>query len=259
MITLIGHGYIGTHIAKSLKNFEWISHTETPSKNTDFIINATGYVGYPNVESCEMTRNLCMQANVLYPLSLEQRYDVPILHISSGCIYTGYPENGWAEDDEPNFTFDNGSFYNGCKATFEKLMTQYLSKSYVFRIRLPFCHTPNRKNLLYKYEKYNKLVDCRNSITSVSDLINVVSYFVNQRPNCGIYNVVNPGVISTKEIVDKMHLKKEWYTTEEFDRISSVKRSNCSLSTKKLCQVYKIPSIDDALHMAIFEYKRNTI
>lgn len=263
MITLIGHGYIGTHIARNLRDFEWISHKETPARHTKFIINATGYIGYPNVEECEVNKDLCAQANILYPLSLEERYkdrvNVPILHISSGCVYTGYPEGGWTEEDEPNFTFDTGCFYSGCKITFQKLMKRYLHKSYLFRIRMPFCDTMHPKNLLYKYHKYPKLVDFKNSITSMLDLINILQFFLKERPDFGIYNIVNKGTISTRDIVSKMQLDKQWFTTDEFEGISKARRSNCSLSTKKIESVYPISEVNEAMDKAIFSYRKNSI
>jgi dTDP-4-dehydrorhamnose reductase len=259
MITLIGHGYIGTHIAKKLRNFEWISHNETPSKNTSFIINATGYIGYPNVEECEKNKDVCMEANVLYPLSLERQYRIPILHITSGCVYTGYPEGGWTEEDAPNFTFDAGCFYSGCKIAFQKLLQPYLDKSYLFRVRMPFCETPHPKNLLFKYNRYPKLVNYKNTITGMLDLINIVQYFERERPDFGIYNIVNKGIITTEEIVKKLDVDKQWYTREEFESISTTKRSNCALSTKKLESVYPVPHINDSLDKAIFNYRKNCL
>ena len=60
-----------------------------------------------------------------------------LAQISSGCIYNGY-EKRFTEEDEPNFTFNNGSFYSGSKALCEKndLKAQskvlYLSPAYSF-------------------------------------------------------------------------------------------------------------------------------
>lgn len=257
MITLIGHGYIGTHIAKRLRDFEWISHKEIPNEKTQFIVNATGYVGYPNVDDCEINKQKCLEANVLYPLLLEEKYSVPILHITSGCVYSGYPENGWTETDEPNFNFDNGSFYSGCKGLFQNLLKNYLIKSYLFRIRMPFDDSLHHKNLLYKYEKYSKLIDFENSLTSVEDLVNCVSLFIKERPEYGIYNIVNKNTTTTKRVVEKMQLNKEWMSQEEFQSKVKAPRSNCSLSTKKIEGVYDMPHIENSLDKTIYSYRKN--
>jgi UDP-glucose 4,6-dehydratase len=259
MITLIGHGYIGTHIAKKLRDFEWISHKELPNEKTQFIVNAAGYIGYPNVDACEVNKELCMEANVLYPLRLEQKYKVPILHITSGCVYTGYPQNGWRETDEPNFNFDNGSFYSGCKILFQKMLKEYLNKSYLFRIRLPFDDTLHQKNLLYKYEKYSTLVNFENSITCVEDLVNCVSLFIKERPEYGIYNIVNKKTTTTKQIVEKMQLNKEWMSHDEFQSKVNTPRSNCSLNTEKIESVYDMPCIESALDKTIYSYRKNNL
>ena len=54
MIVLIGHGYIGEHIAKELDNqsiqYQWIHHTDNIPTDTTFIINATGYTGVRSEE-----------------------------------------------------------------------------------------------------------------------------------------------------------------------------------------------------------------
>lgn len=254
MITLIGHGYVGSHIAEKLTNFNWITHKDAVPSNTSFIINAAGYVGTPNVDACEINKMECINANVLFPLELEKKFNVPIIHVSTGCLYMGYKDGGWLEDDEPNFNFDTGSFYNGCKGLFESLMKPYFDKSYLFRIRLPFGVKKHSKNLLTKYETYNKLVDFRNSITSMEDLVECVLFFIKERPKTGLYNVCNVGSTSTKEIVSLMNLSKEWMSEEEFNQVTTAKRSNCILNVDKLSDVYKIKTIEEALDITIKNY-----
>ena len=119
MITLIGHGYIGKHIQTELWHQDlkhnWISHTDPIPSNTTYIINCAGYTGVPNVDACEYNKQETIEGNVLFPLNLERSTNVPIMHISSGCVYTGYKDGGWLETDTPNFNFDNASFYSATK------------------------------------------------------------------------------------------------------------------------------------------------
>ena len=123
MITLIGHGYVGKYIQKELEKqvikHEWIDHETQPSASTKVIINAGGFTGVPNVDACESQKDKTIDGNVLFPLRLSrwaELRNIPIVHISSGCVYTGYKEGGWIEEDAPNFTFDNASFYSASKA-----------------------------------------------------------------------------------------------------------------------------------------------
>ena len=246
MITLIGHGYVGKYIADELfkqkKEFYWINHKQGIPWGTDFIINASGHTGYPNVDACEKEKDLTIQGNVLYPLQLEKwatAIGIPVLHISSGCVYTGYKDGGWTEEDAPNFTFDNGSFYSASKSLFQELFAQYTYKSYLFRIRMPFGPDNSQKNLLTKLSKYDKLVNKLNSITQLEELARCVLYFAENRPEFGIYNAVNPGGIMTIDIANRLGLNKEILTPEEELLVMRAPRSNCTLSTEKMDKVFQ--------------------
>ncbi len=256
MITLIGHGYIGEHIAQEIINrmlpFYWISHKQPVSQETTVIINAAGYTGSPNVDACETFKQETVDGNVVWPLTLEQQFPkIPIIHISSGCVYTGYKDGGWTELDTPNFDFNNGSFYSGAKALEQKLLEPYMNKSYILRIRMPFGDHEHPKNLLTKLVKYNKLVNFENSLSYVNDVAKIAVKFALDRPEPGVYNVCNPGSKTTKEIADLLGLSKEWFTEDEFTANTRTPRSNCVLNNDKLSRVYSIQNIDSALAEAI--------
>jgi 3,5-epimerase/4-reductase len=259
MITLIGHGYIGQAIWQELEIQSylpavWIHHTAPIPPNTQVIINAAGYTGSPNVDACENFKQDTVNGNVAWPLKLEYRFpNTPIVHISSGCVYTGYDKK-FTEEDPPNFTFDNGSFYSGTKALAQELLMPYMHKSYLLRIRMPFGKRRHPKNLLTKLEKYNKLIDFENSLSYVPDVARFAVECALQRFPYGIYNVCNPGSKTTRQIADAMKLNKEWFTKDEFAASVAAPRSNCVLSTDKIEKIYKIKHIDDALLDAIAEY-----
>lgn len=259
MITLIGHGYIGEHIAKELNNqnmyYRWIHHTDIIPNDTNFIINSTGYTGVPNVDACENEKQQTINGNVVYPLQLEHNNpNTPILHISSGCVYTGY-EKHFTENDPPNFDFNNGSFYSGSKALEQKLLEPFMHKSYLFRIRMPFGNSRHPKNLFTKLERYEKLIDYPNSVSYVPDVAKAVVHFILTRPQFGIYNVCNPGYTSTKEIADSLGLQKEWFTPEDFRSSVVAPRSNCILDTSKLEKVFPIMDAKSAIKLASENYK----
>jgi dTDP-4-dehydrorhamnose reductase len=259
MITLIGHGYIGQEIYKRMEvqsyfPIEWIDHKSKIPSGTQLIINAAGFTGSPNVDACEKYREETIDGNVYWPLKLElENHQTPIIHISSGCVYTGY-EKEYTEEDEPNFNFNNGSFYSGSKSLGQKLLSPFMNKSYLLRIRMPFGSLRHPKNFLTKLENYNKLVDFRNSLSNVDDISKTVEFFAINKPTPGIYNLVNPGSITTREIVDMMGLSKEWFTHEEFASAVIAPRSNCVLSSEKLSNIISLRSIDDALTHTIQEY-----
>lgn len=259
MITLIGHGYVGEHIHKELNkqklNYTHITHNDIVPKNTTVIINAAGYTGSPNVDTCEYKKQETINGNVIWPLNLEHNFtDIPIVHISSGCVYTGYKLNGYTEFDEPNFDFNNGSFYSGSKTLAQKLLEPFMNKSYLLRIRMPFGDKEHPKNLLTKLVKYEKLIDYENSLSYINDVANVAVYFALEKPTPGIYNVCNPGSLTTKEIADMMKLNKNWFTEEEFKKNTKAPRSNCVLNTDKIMSVYELPDVRSTLKNTIKKY-----
>jgi UDP-glucose 4,6-dehydratase len=261
MITLIGHGYIGDNIAKKLINdnikFHWIHHGDEVSTDTTSIINAAGYTGYPNVDACEYNKQDTIQGNVVFPLSLEQKYkDIPIVHISSGCVYTGYKSGGWLETDPSNFSFQTGSFYSGSKDLAHTLLEPYLkTKSYVLRLRMPFGDNDHSKNFLSKMKNYKKLVSYDNSMSYINDIVDVSVFFAIRLPSPGIYNLCNPGYSNAREIVDMMGLDKEWFTDEEFMNAVITPRSNCILNVDKLMSVYPMRPLKEVLLQAIRKMK----
>src|SRR5689334_19310897 len=172
MIVLLGwSGYVGqafSHIlSQQGKNFlsptrKEIDYTRFDvlleflrKQKPEFLINAAGYTGKPNVDACETARAETLQGNTLFPQTVAHAClvaGIPWGHVSSGCIYNGAkivengceriekdltkPEikskiesadstmkvRGFIETDPPNFSFRNGpcSFYSGSKALAEE-------------------------------------------------------------------------------------------------------------------------------------------
>lgn len=266
MILLVGHGYVGKYIAAEMTKtntaFRWVNHeyiinAGVPEECT-VVINAAGFTGVPNVDACEKNKDDTMNGNVLFPVFLEYVSRVPVIHISSGCVYSGYPEGGFTEEDPTNLFFDNGSFYSASKSLVQELLVPYLEKrSYLFRIRMPFGPDNLDKNLLMKYYKYDKLVDFENSVSYLPDVAAAAVHFalhIDFIPP-GIYNAVNPQPTSTKKITEIMGLNKEWFTQEEFKAAVVAPRSNCTLNPDKMQAVFKFKDTEDALKDAV-EYIR---
>lgn len=255
MITLIGHGYIGKQISRQLANWQrayhWVTHKSDIPKNTTVIINAAGVTGYPNVDQCELNKEKTIDGNVVFPVALHQKTDCPIVHITSGCVYTGYKDGGWLETDEPNFSFDNGSFYSGTKALAQKLLEPIIeqtNKHYLLRIRMPFGVEDCDKNLLTKLTKYEKLISMENSLINVDDVADMAIRFALERPPAGVYNLCNPGGVTAKEICEIVGITgKQWVTEEEFSLMVKAPRSNCVLNTDKLTKIFPIDDVQTSL------------
>jgi UDP-glucose 4,6-dehydratase len=240
----------------------------------EFIINAAGYAPNPNVDACEMAREEVLCANVLLPQTIARAClmtNTPWGHVSSGSIYTGakvaewgrmriqrdlnqpemrrllagQPERfyGFSEWDEPNFSFRHGpcNFYSGTKALAEEAI-RGVGQSYTWRPRMIFNECDEPRNLLAKLQHYDRVYDNVNSITHLDEFVRACLELWERQAPFGIYNVVNPGAVTTRRIVEMIQhfLKPDrhfefWENDEEFYRgQAKTPRSSCILDPAKL-------------------------
>jgi len=291
MILLLGAtGYVGKEFEKVLSlrgikftalrraqvDYTSVSHLRSylSANCPDFIINAAGFTGKPNVDACELQKEETMQGNVHFPKMLAEvcaELGIPWGHVSSGCIFSGcFVEQGgrWIAEknmnqdyirkialneptrlkgfDEsftPNFSFSDGpcSYYSGTKALGEEAI-KGIGSHYVWRLRIPFNQINNPRNYLTKIQSYAKVYDNLNSLSHLEDFVNAcIDCWVRQVP-FGTYNVTNPGYVSTRQVVDMINkiLKPGrefvfWESDEEFYRLGAkALRSNCILDAGKL-------------------------
>jgi UDP-glucose 4,6-dehydratase len=289
MYIILGkNGYIAEAIVKDLKSRDlphialsrvdvdytnmqtfdhWLSNNaykKTVKHHNVSIINCAGYIGKPNVDTCELNKADTLEANVIFPAMLSQlcsNKGYLYTHISSGCIYGGYSKD-FTEEDLPNFDFQNGSFYSGTKALAEKVVLQNHSKSYIFRLRIPFDEHASSRNYLTKLLSYDTLLDARNSLSHRADFAKYIIDLIEQKVPLGIYNITNKGSVTTKDVIEL--IKKHNLSDKEFkffDDLGSFSkeviapRSNCVLDTAKAENYIKIRTVAEALEEAIQKYR----
>jgi dTDP-4-dehydrorhamnose reductase len=214
----------------------------------EFLINAAGYTGKPNVDACELHKTECLFGNGVLPGRIAQACTdagVPWGHVSSGCIYTGSRPDGtgFTETDMPNFTFrtNNCSFYSGTKALGEEVLAGR-TDVYIWRLRIPFNEIDNPRNYLTKLIRYNTLLDAANSISQLEEFVAATFACWEKRVPFGIYNVTNPGEVTTREVVELIrktgvsHKDFKFFADEaEFMRTAAkTPRSNCTMTSAKL-------------------------
>lgn len=68
------------------------------------------------------------------------------------------------------------------------------------RIRMPISDDLHERNFITKITRYQKIVDIPNSMSVLHDLL-PISVDMTKRRLTGVYNFVNPGVISHNEIL----------------------------------------------------------
>ncbi len=259
-ILIIGAGYIGNNLNQYLKSQghsvavisrakldysngdklydKLISAKQATGRFPDTIINTAGFTGKPNVDQCEEEKELCYKLNAILPRDIEKvcsDLGINFIHISSGCIYTGY-EKEYNEDDEPNFGLysKESSFYSLTKHAGELGLDKKFTN--IIRIRMPIEGKLTDKNLLTKLKKYNNLIDFKNSKTDLFTLCEFIETVADNFKS-GIYNAVHSNTLTTKQVIDIMKEygidNKKWKIVEYEDLDIKCNRSNCVLTNKK--------------------------
>ena len=283
MIILFGAtGYIGSEFKKQLAElklpvFIWPNAKKTTFKDLELwyeeagypligaVINAAGYTGKPNVDSCEIHKADTIHGNIVWLQILTDwciLNDIPLGHVSSGCIYEGRRNDGkpFTEEDVPNFSFDynNSSFYSGTKVIAENIVKKH-EKHYIWRLRIPFEEYDNSRNYISKILKYEKLLDAENTVSNKQEFVSACIQTIQKEVPYGTYNVANGGYITTKSVVEKLKstiAKDKTFTFVEEDEfyknIVKTPRSNCVMSNEKLLSTgIKMRTADEALDYCI--------
>ena len=262
------------------------------AKKPSFVVNAAGYTGKPNVDACELDKAGTLVGNALLPQTIAHACAAANIswgHVSSGCIYSGAkvfengkvraekdftkPElralveqnpsaiRGFTESDAPNFSIRDQpcSFYSGTKALGEEAIAN-IGQSYVWRLRIPFDEFDNKRNYLSKVQRYAKVYDNVNSISHRADYVKACLDTWELRAPFGIYNVTNPGFVTTRHVVEMLEkiLKPKqkfeyWASDEEFYKVAAkTPRSNCVMDVSKLLATgVKIRGVEEALENSL--------
>jgi dTDP-4-dehydrorhamnose reductase len=288
MIYLLGgSGYIGSAYKKYFErraiSFRNLRRSEIDYTNLtaligalraekpEFLINAAGYTGKPNVDACEIHKAECLAGNAVLPGTIAQACEaanVPWGHVSSGCIFTGSRPDGSAftEADAPNFTFrqNNCSFYSGTKALGEEVLAPY-PNLYIWRVRIPFDHFEHSRNYLTKLMRYTRLLDARNSISELQEFVDAGVRCWERRVPFGVYNMTNPGLVTTREVVDliaKSGVCEKEYTffeseAEFMQTAAMAPRSNCVMSSDKLLRTgIFLTEVHDAIERDLRNWRK---
>lgn len=251
--------------------------TLTAALNEDrpeFLINAAGYTGKPNVDACEDDKAECLFGNAVLPGRIAaacQAAGIPWGHVSSGCIYTGSrPDGGgFTEDDTPNFSFrtNNCSFYSGTKALGEEAL-QGEKNVYIWRLRIPFDHRDGPRNYLTKLMRYQRLLEAENSISQLHEFVAATFACWEKKVPFGTYNVTNPGHITTREVVDMIRASgvsdkdfKFFNSESEFMQIAAkTPRSNCTMDSGKLAAAgIQMTPVREAIKSALADWQPENV
>ena len=237
----------------------------------EFVVNAAGYTGKPNVDACELHKADCLDGNAVLPGRIAQACTaagIPWGHVSSGCIYSGARPDGtgFREDDAPNFCFrtNHCSFYSGTKALGEEVLAG-TPNVYLWRLRIPFNEVDSPRNYLSKLMRYDTLLEAANSISQLDEFVASTFACWEKRVPFGTYNVTNPGHVTTHEVVDL--IKRSGVCTKQFKffaneddfmhKAAKTPRSNCVMDSSKLASVgIRLTEVHEAVAAALRAWRK---
>jgi UDP-glucose 4,6-dehydratase len=218
----------------------------------EFVVNAAGFTGKPDLETCEIYRAETVQANTLLPQTVARvcyLTKTPWGHVSSGSIYSGAkvrqnggvqvvrdlnqpeirrhfdtaPEHftGFAESDEPNFSFRSPpcSFYSGTKALAEEALRWY-GESYVWRPGMVFGESDHPRNFLSTVQRTARIPDGANSFSHQGEFVRACLDLWQGHAPFGTYHIANAGVMTGREVAETVQriLKVEQPSDSDRDR-----------------------------------------
>ncbi|HEY1791164.1 MAG TPA: sugar nucleotide-binding protein [Verrucomicrobiae bacterium] len=239
----------------------------------DFLINAASYSG-ANVEICEPAREEMLRTNTILPRFISQvclLTNTPWGHISSCGIFSGAkiviatgvvvekrlargellkmtaecPQKlrGFTESDEPNFSFRAApcSFFSGTAALAEEAI-RGIGRNFIWRMGLPFNERDEPENLLRQLQTGEKIYDGVHPGSHTDDFARACLDLWERKTPFGTYNVANPGIVTTRQIVEMIQKILNppryfdfWENDAEFYRQGNrVPRANGILDVSKL-------------------------
>ena len=194
--------------------------------------NGNGLQGHEGPRDLGAERTAMLQTNTVLPQVIARVCSLtrtPWAHLSSGSIFSGakvvdnghsapavdlaapetralfsaHPDrfHGFSEADEPNFSFRSaGTFYSGTKALAEEALSAE-EQCYIWRFRLPFNEVDDPGNYLSQLHTRQRLHEALNSFSQVDECAHACLELWEKRATYGIYNVVNPGMMSTRQVL----------------------------------------------------------
>ncbi len=224
----------------------------------EIIINCIGKTGNSNIDWCEDHKLETFQSNVLSPISIAKacsKSGIRMIHLGSGGIYNGDNKGiGFSEEDEPNFF---GNFHALTKIMAERILNEF-DNVLQLRINMLISSDRHQRNFLHRLLGYKNIINDTNSITVVEDMIQIIE-ILTEKNQSGIFNLVNDGVISNKEILEMIEeitgKNLSYEIIDDPKKVIKSGRSSSNLIAKRLKSLgIRIPGSRDSIRKCIIKY-----
>ena len=239
-----------SNIEKVIKNFK-----------PEVIINCAAKT---NLEYCQENKLEAFKSNasgVMNLLDCCSRYNIKLVHISSGCLFDGN-ESISTEDSKPT----PAVWYTWTKKWADEIITSYGYENYlILRPRQLISAVPHPSNMLSKFANMEKIgaINEPNSLTCIEDFKLMIDHLLDINAT-GIFNCANPGIVSpldiamgVKEYINP-ELGVEEISYEDLLDILPNRRVNTVLSIDKLLDTgFKPRTGKEALLWCLSNYDKS--
>ncbi|HEY3760381.1 MAG TPA: sugar nucleotide-binding protein [Verrucomicrobiae bacterium] len=241
----------------------------------EFIINAAGCCAGTTPDVCELSREETLHSNTILPHVIAKvclMTNTPWGHISSCAVYAGAKIvcddglliekklsrvellrmiaespgriRGYTEADEPNFSFRSVpcSFFSGTAALAEEDI-HGIGANYIWRMGQPFNEVNEAQNFLQQLQNEVKVYDGVSALSHTGDFVRACLDLQEFRAPFGIYNVANPGIITTVQVMEL--IRKILGTPQRFefwDETEFYRNGNHALRPNYIADVSKVAS-----------------
>lgn len=276
VLILGGYGWLGDHFMKyfmerydtsrlNRQECDITSLTATRAVldelKPDVVINCAGKTHsatIPNIDGCIESleaRNETALVNAVGAGNVARvcaDFGAKLVHIGSGCIFNGYDQI-FDESSEPN----PPSWYAISKVLGDQMVLGRYPDALILRIRMPISSVPHPRNLITKLAGARQVVDVKNTVTVVEDLLPFTERCLRMNVT-RIVHAVHPHPITFrllmrwyKEFVDPKwngdFIPKEQYQTKDG-------RSNAVVVSTR----FGLSDTDIAVRKALSQYGRNS-
>jgi len=227
----------------------------------DYIVNAAGITGKPNVDWCEDQPGETFGVNLAGAINIAAaalEKNIKVAQMSSGCIYDGDNDGkGYSEEDEPNFF---GSLYSRTRVLSDKALREFPNVLQL-RVRIPIMGHSHRKNLIDKLIKYPQMINITNSCTVMEDFIPATIKLM-EMGETGVMNMTNIGAMNHvgimslyKEIVDPSY-EINVMNDEDQARLNARRSNTVLTSEKREALGVSMPPLEESLRRVLEDYPK---
>lgn len=258
-LLLLGRGQIGSALARDMTDFDlqvWPRDIDDLTSEAleaiapDAIINAAGKT---DLAWCEANAREAIRSNLEAPVRLYQRildvrgatksahHAMRLIHFSSGCIWDG-PYTREGKPFTPNDPPSPACLYSWTKAAADAMLLELdPERIAILRPRQVYSGSHHPRNTLLKLQRYPKLVDTPNSVSSIGVIEKTLRYILTAEEDwSGVWNVYDRGVTSPFEIGEML-----WN--------AGLREQPLRISKKELDTFHKPKRVDTVLFDARFE------